>query len=374
MSPFNLRQNILNNINNNINNNTSKVFEHIEPLSSLIDENKKHNKIKQPKRPQKNNIDFANSLNNNELITNNTNDNSISPVSTTLLQKAMKTADRLIIEITNSLSFDKNFKIEINPLGMVKGSKRKANDGFTYFGLVEEDDQEYNDNNNDNKDNKGKDVDFEINSNDINTNTDNSNLIGRHFRIRFDINTLKYYIKDLGLGYGTFKKIVKKATLKDTYLINIGNSYIVCTFGVDEYYPEGKGSYVEMGEKTLNIKVFSDSSQTEPYFFNPNQSKRIYIGRDIFCNIIIDDSLLSRIHCTIDYTEDEGWVIYDGKIDEDESKNRPSTNGTWLFLIEETEITDGLLFKNNKTAFECQIIKQNQEIKENPQNEESKEK
>lgn len=374
MSPFNLRQNILNNINNNINNNTSKVFEHIEPLSSLIDENKKHNKIKQPKRPQKNNIDFANSLNNNELITNNTNDNSISPVSTTLLQKAMKTADRLIIEITNSLSFDKNFKIEINPLGMVQGSKRKANDGFTYFGLVEEDDQEYNDDNNDNKDNKGKDVDFEINSNDINTNTDNSNLIGRHFRIRFDINTMKYYIKDLGLGYGTFKKIVKKATLKDTYLINIGNSYIVCTFGVDEYYPEGKGSYVEMGEKTLNIKVFSDSSQTEPYFFNPNQSKRIYIGRDIFCNIIIDDSLLSRIHCTIDYTEDEGWVIYDGKIDEDESKNRPSTNGTWLFLIEETEITDGLLFKNNKTAFECQIIKQSQEIKENPQNEESKEK
>lgn len=374
MSPFNLRQNILNNINNNINNNTSKVFEHIEPLSSLIDENKKHNKIKQPKRPQKNNIDFANSLNNNELITNNTNDNSLSPVSSTLLQKAMKTADRLIIEITNSLSFDKNFKIEINPLGMVQGSKRKANDGFTYFGLVEEDDQEYNDDNNDNKDNKGKDVDFEINSNEINTNTDNSNLIGRHFRIRFDINTMKYYIKDLGLGYGTFKKIVKKATLKDTYLINIGNSYIVCTFGVDEYYPEGKGSYVEMGEKTLNIKVFSDSSQTEPYFFNPNQSKRIYIGRDIFCNIIIDDSLLSRIHCTIDYTEDEGWVIYDGKIDEDESKNRPSTNGTWLFLIEETEITDGLLFKNNKTAFECQIIKQSQEIKENPQNEESKEK
>ena len=374
MSPFNLRQNILNNINNNINNNTSKVFEHIEPLSSLIDENKKHNKIKQPKRPQKNNIDFANSLNNNELITNNTNDNSISPVSTTLLQKAMKTADRLIIAITNSLSFDKNFKIEINPLGMVQGSKRKANDGFTYFGLVEEYDQEFNDDNNDNKDNKGKDVDFEINSNDINTNSDNSNLIGRHFRIRFDINTMKYYIKDLGLGYGTFKKIVKKATLKDTYLINIGNSYIVCTFGVDEYYPEGKGSYVEMGEKTLNIKVFSDSSQTEPYFFNPNQSKRIYIGRDIFCNIIIDDSLLSRIHCTIDYTEDEGWVIYDGKIDEDESKNRPSTNGTWLFLIEETEITDGLLFKNNKTAFECQIIKQNQEIKENPQKEESKEK
>ena len=366
ISPSNLKINIVNNINNN---NTSKVFKDISELPSIIEENQKNNKIKQPKRPQKNNIElnFANPSHNsnnnlnNELNTNNTNDNSISPVSTTLLQKITKKADILMIEVINSFSLDKNLKIEINPLGMVQGSKRNANDGFTYFGLLDDEQED----NNENNENKNKEIDFEINSNDVNTNNENNNIIGRHFRIRFDINSMKYYIKDLGLGYGTFKKIVKKAKIKDTYLINIGNSYIVCTFGVDEYYPEGKGNLVDSGDKTLNIRVFSDLPQTEPYFFNLKQFKRIYIGRDISCNIIVDDSLLSRVHCTIDYSEEEGWVIYDGRIDEDENKNKPSTNGTWLFLIEESEIYDGLIFKNNKNAFECHIIKQNQENQEN---------
>ena len=366
ISPSNLKINIVNSINNN---NTSKVFKDISELPSIIEENQKNNKIKQPKRPQKNNIElnFANPSHNsnnnlnNELNTNNTNDNSISPVSTTLLQKITKKADILMIEVINSFSLDKNLKIEINPLGMVQGSKRNANDGFTYFGLLDDEQED----NNENNENNNKEIDFEINSNDVNTNNENNNIIGRHFRIRFDINSLKYYIKDLGLGYGTFKKIVKKAKIKDTYLINIGNSYIVCTFGVDEYYPEGKGNLVDSGDKTLNIRVFSDLPQTEPYFFNPKQFKRIYIGRDISCNIIVDDSLLSRVHCTIDYSEEEGWVIYDGRIDEDENKNKPSTNGTWLFLIEESEIYDGLIFKNNKNAFECHIIKQNQENQEN---------
>ena len=370
ISPSNLKINIINNnINNNINN---KAFKDNSELSSIIEENKEKNKhIHQPKRRQLNNnmeLNFPHYSNNNnlnnELNTNNTNENNISPISTTILQKVVDKADILVMEIINSFSLDKNLKIEINPLGLTKGSKRNAKDGFTYFGLIAHDDEEEENNQNEtNKSTKEKDkkkeVDFEINSNDINN--DNSSIIGRHFRIRFDINTMKYYIKDLGLGYGTFKKIVKQAKIKDTYLINIGNSYIVCTFGVDEYYPEGKGSYVESADKTLNIRVFSDIPQTEPYFFNPNQFKRIYIGRDISCNIIIDDSLLSRVHCTIDYSEEEGWIIYDGKIDDDESNNKPSTNGTWLFLIEESEITDGFIFKNNKNAFECHIIKQNKE-------------
>ena len=371
ISPNNLRINILNNssyITNNINNNNNKTFKDVSELSSIIEENKEKSKhANQPKRRQQNynaELNYANFSNNlnNELNTNNTNENNITPVPTSLLQKMVKKADILSIEIINSFSLNKNLKIEINPLGMINGSKRNANDGFTYFGLIDNsDDDEEEDNNEDKKSNKEKDknkeVDFEMNTNDINTTNENSDLIGRHFRIRFDIKTMKYYIKDLGLGYGTFKKIVEKAKIKDTYLINIGNSYIVCTFGIDEYYPEGKSNYVESGDKTLNIRVFSDIPQAEPYFFNPKQFKRIYIGRDISCNIIIDDSLLSRVHCTIDYTEDEGWIIYDGKIDDDINNNKASTNGTWLFLIEETEIKDGLIFKNNKNAFECHIVK-----------------
>jgi len=310
---------------------------------SLINKLNLENKA-QPKRIQ-NNIN----LGHNDLNTSNTNEN-VPSMSTSLLQKLVNKADKLEIEIINSLSENSNSKIEINTLGMVQGSKRKAKDGITYFGLIDEDNSYIDTNNNNNQD-----VDYIINTNEI-INEENNNLLGRHFRIRFDINTMKYYIKDLGRGFGTFKKIINKAKIKDSYLLNIGNSYIVCTFGVDEYYQEGMG--IEDGDKTLNIKVFSEIPQTEPHFFNPKQFKRVYIGRDISCNIIVDDSLLSRVHCTIEYNDEEGWVIYDGKINDDESKNKPSTNGTWLYLIEEIPIEEGLIFKNNKNAFECHIIHQ----------------
>ena len=283
---------------------------------------------------------------NNDLNTSNTNDNNIPSISVSLLKQLVNKADKLEIEIINSLLLDSNTKIEINALGMVQGSKRKEKDGITYFGLIDENNSYIDTTSN-------EDIDYIINANDIG---DNNNLLGRHFRIRFDINKMKYFIKDLGKGFGTFKKIIEKEKIKDSYLLNIGNSYIVCTFGLDEYYQEG--DKIEDDDNILNIKVFSEIPQTEPHFFNPKQFKRIYIGRDISCNIIIDDSLLSRIHCTLEYDDEEGWVIYDGKIDDNE--NKKSTNGTWLYLIEEIPIENGLIFKNNKNAFECHIIHQNE--------------
>ena len=282
---------------------------------------------------------------NNDLNTSNTNDNNIPSISVSLLKQLVNKADKLEIEIINSLLLDSNTKIEINALGMVQGSKRKEKDGITYFGLIDENNSYIDTTSN-------EDIDYIINANDIG---ENNNLLGRHFRIRFDINKMKYFIKDLGKGFGTFKKIIEKEKIKDSYLLNIGNSYIVCTFGLDEYYQEG--DKIEDDDNILNIKVFSEIPQTEPHFFNPKQFKRIYIGRDISCNIIIDDSLLSRIHCTLEYDDEEGWVIYDGKIDDNE--NKKSTNGTWLYLIEEIPIENGLIFKNNKNAFECHIIHQN---------------
>ena len=311
-------------------------------MSNIIKDNKPLNK-----RVQNKNYNIDLNMANNDFNISYTKDN-IPIASTLLLRKALDKADILIIEIINSLSLNKNSKIIINALGMVEDSKRKANDGITYFGLIDE-------NNNINT-NENNNVDYNISSNDIIT-EEKSNLLGPHFRIRFDIYTMKYYIRDLGCGFGTFKKIIKKAQIKDSYLLNIGNSYIVCTFGVDEYYPEEAA--IEDADKTLNIKVFSEIPQAEPHFFNPKQFKRIYIGRDVSCNIIIDDSLLSRVHCTIKYDEENGWVIYDGRIDDDEYKNKPSTNGTWLYLIEEIPIEDGLIFKNNKNAFECHLEKPN---------------
>jgi hypothetical protein len=43
-------------------------------------------------------------------------------------------------------------------------------------------------------------------------------------------------------------------------------------------------------------------------------------------------------------------VLYDG------SQGRESTNGTWLYLNEDCEIEDGMIFKSNQTFFEANII------------------
>ena len=52
--------------------------------------------------------------------------------------------------------------------------------------------------------NINNEIDFIIKPKDNNY---EKRVIGRHFRIRFDLNSMGYLIKDLGCGYGTFKKI-----------------------------------------------------------------------------------------------------------------------------------------------------------------------
>ena len=311
-------------------------------LHNIISKNNQNNNTNDQTNTNNNNVNYG-------LNTSNTVDyNNVPPATIEKLKKIVDKCDILEIEIINSLTLQRGLKIEINALGMTSNSERKAFDGNTFFGFLgdnENDDEGLNINN---------EVDFVVKPKDNNY---ENRVLGRHFRIRFDLNHMGYLIKDLGCGYGTFKKITEETKLKDSYLINIGNSYIVCTFGVDEYDVNEKG--IADADKILNIKVFSEIPKTEPYFFNPQQIKRIYVGRDISCNIIVDDTLLSRVHCTIEYKENEGWFISDGKIDDDSSQNRPSTNGTWLYLIEETQIKNKMIFKSNQNVYECHIIKQN---------------
>ena len=306
-------------------------------LHNIISKNNQNNNTKEQNN---NNINYG-------MNTMNTIDyNNVAPSTIEKLRKIVNTADILEIEIINSLNLQRGMKIAINALGMIENSERKAYDGNTFFGFLEQNDvDELNLNN---------EVDFIIKPKDNNY---ENRTIGRYFRIRFDLNSMGYLIKDLGCGYGTFKKITEETKIKDSNLINIGNSYIVCTFGVDEYNINEKG--IADADNILNIKVFSEIPKTEPYFFNPQQIKTVYVGRDISCNIIVNDTLLSRVHCTIEYKDNEGWFILDGKIDEELSEKRPSTNGTWLYLTEEASISDKMIFKSNQNVYECHIIKQN---------------
>ena len=51
---------------------------------------------------------------------------------------------------------------------------------------------------------------------------------GRHFQVWFDHIRKNYFIKDLGIGFGVFKKMdPNPIVLKDNMLVNVGEAYIV---------------------------------------------------------------------------------------------------------------------------------------------------
>lgn len=127
---------------------------------------------------------------------------------------------------------------------------------------------------------------------------------GRHFQIWFDIPTKRYYIKDLGIGFGVFKKMeFGKTVLKDNMLINIGEAYIVVNL-----YPLGAD---QQGQSytTLKLKMFGGPNNGEIYDFGleeiQNRKRDILIGRTPECDVKITDKLLSKIQCHISLCPDE---------------------------------------------------------------------
>lgn len=86
-------------------------------------------------------------------------------------------------------------------------------------------------------------------------------------------------------------------------------------------------------------------------YFSP-MNKNIQIGRYYLADIQINDKLLSKIHCVINYCEKDGWTLMDGHQD------KPSTNGTWLYLNEDYEIYDKMLFKTNQSILQCNFKNQ----------------
>ena len=71
------------------------------------------------------------------------------------------------------------------------------------------------------------------------------------------MDTNKYKIRDLGVGYGAFVKLSKQLILKDNFLLNMGESYIVANI------MRGNDDIVGMTSKggsvtpKLRLKIFS---------------------------------------------------------------------------------------------------------------------
>lgn len=117
---------------------------------------------------------------------------------------------------------------------------------------------------------------------------------GRHFQIWFDYLSKQYFIKDLGIGFGAFKKMENGSTiLKENMLVNVGEAYIVVNL-----LPEGAEDQGKPYE-TLKLKMFGGPGNGEVFEFNmndmKNRDKDILIGRTPDCDVRINDKLLSKI-------------------------------------------------------------------------------
>ena len=238
--------------------------------------------------------------------------------------KKEKENNTLDLEILNSWNLPIGLQLHLDEFGL-KNSIRNKGDGLTYFGFQTEESL-----------NSEPYIDYLLGPKDQEY---DEQFIGKHFQIRFDNDTKKYYIKDLGNGFGTFIKLINEEKIKDNLLINIGETYIVFSFNNDN-------------ENELIIKLFSGEEQQSSYTFNSENQKCIIIGRDSYlCDIIIDDKMLSRVHCCINYKEkgnEKGWFIKDGNLE-----GKKSTNDTWFYSAEETLIYDQMIFKTNHNLFKC---------------------
>jgi hypothetical protein len=269
-------------------------------------------------------------------------DNEQIPIDINKIKKVYSKSKKLMLDILSSDNSDNYISLEIDPYGY-KNSKRLKKDGITYFGY-------------DVKQGVDAGVDYILKNNDNYYYDDAFN--GRHFMIRFNPDDLNYYIKDLGKGFGTFIKIQNWTELKNNLLLNIGDNYIVFSYG-DEDDEENENTINNINRNnnnSLSIKIFSINTQQKIYELLPNDCP-VTIGRSSENSIIIDDDMLSRIHCTIDYNN-EKWYIQDGfaknGIKDDDIKK--STNGSWIYAYDEFPIVNQMIFKANHNLFICNLV------------------
>jgi len=94
-------------------------------------------------------------------------------------------------------------------------------------------------------------------------------------------------MKDLGNGFGTFIKIQSETMIKDNSLINLGDSYLVCSLGQEDdnnlNSDNRTSSHLNMKiatdnkeyENMLTIKIFSGNNKYDPMYLNLKLDKNI---------------------------------------------------------------------------------------------------
>ena len=176
--------------------------------------------------------------------------------------------------------------------------------------------------------------------NNLKTNSSEKNK-NIFFKIYYNFEKNSYFLIDMGVGYGTFYKIEEETIIKENSIINIGESYLVFSFN-----KKNLEDNQDIKEDDLFLKIYSNEGEYSPMIMQCND--KIYkLGRTEKCDVVIRDKMLSRVHCILYYL-DNNWYIKDGN-----DKGNESTNGTWLYALEDIEIKEGMKFKSNSCNFIC---------------------
>jgi hypothetical protein len=236
------------------------------------------------------------------------------------LEQAASYAKTLKLQVLSSSTLKKSTEFVFTPLGC-EGSFRAGRDGLSFFGV---------------KKNQVNEEGLKAVVNDIVIPIEDRELAeqhrGQHFCLFYDVAKDCYCVKDLSVGFGIFVKVIDSLVLKDNYLLHMGDHYLLVNV-IGDVRPE------------LKVKVFGPLCVEKVMNFSAEESgnMRVRIGRAGFCQVVLEDNLVSKIQCCVVF-DGEKWIARDG------DGEKPSTNGVWLYLSEAWEIKEGMVFKTNHTV------------------------
>ena len=168
----------------------------------------------------------------------------------------------------------------------------------------------------------------------------------RQFEVIYNIQNKKFYIGDLKEGNGIFNKILTKQIIQED--IEGGMIITFCNCYICFEIQEPKSS------KQIKVSFLDQANKDRTYLFSPIKEKQITFGRSKTANIIIDQSEVSRIQCTLTF-EDNNWVLYNGYVDF-ENTHQLSTNGIFSQIKNKIEVEDGQVLKTGKTLIYLKLI------------------
>ncbi len=266
----------------------------------------------------------------------------------------------LELEVLSSSTLSVGTKIKIDQFGIIEGALRNIKDNISYFGYIE--------NNSDN--NTNNIIDKNNNEVDYLLPLKHCEKMGRFFKIQYIPKINEYIIKDMGNGLGTFIKIQDFIYIRNSSMINIGDTYLIFNFisnddkDTIEKKEREKKNINGVGLK-LKVKLFESKNNNDikEFIFENNAESVIHIGRKNHGNNIeLNDHLSSKVNCLVQYNSENGWIIKDGNeviSKNGDIKRNYSTNGTWFLAVENIKIVDKMIFKSNFNIFRCTLTKNN---------------